>query len=146
MSDNQGTIARFMEKVAVSDGCWEWTARIENDGYGRFLMGRKNWVASRASYVLFVGPIPDGHEIDHTCRNRSCVRPSHLEAVTKLENWRRGFSFSAEYSRKTECPSGHPYNEENTYTYLGRRLCRTCRRQRNLLANRARRERLKSNV
>jgi hypothetical protein len=38
---------------------------------------------------MFVGPVPEGLELDHLCRVTTCVRPSHLEPVTTGENVRR---------------------------------------------------------
>jgi hypothetical protein len=65
--------------------------------------------------------------IDHLCRVRHCVNPDHLEAVTCRENLLRGETLQAANVAKTECPQGHPYDEENTYVYPnGRRDCRTC--------------------
>lgn len=40
-------------------------------------------------YEQEVGPIPEGLAIDHLCRQTSCVRPDHLEAVTYAENLHR---------------------------------------------------------
>ncbi|HEY8766071.1 MAG TPA: HNH endonuclease signature motif containing protein [Dehalococcoidia bacterium] len=73
-------------------GCWPWTGVIHPLGYGHVnIPGTRNpQMAHRASYEFFVGPIPDGLELDHLCRNRGCVNPSHLEPVTHLENVRRG--------------------------------------------------------
>lgn len=68
-------------------GCWEWKGRTHN-GYGCFPEpgGNTKW-AHRVSYALFVGPISGGMHIDHTCRNRKCVRPDHLQQVTPTENY-----------------------------------------------------------
>jgi hypothetical protein len=85
-------------------------------------------------YELLVGPIPQGFDIDHLCRNRGCVRPDHLEPATRSENLRRGDLHppaAALQAAKTHCPRGHPYDEINTYwnTNGGRghsRVCRAC--------------------
>lgn len=68
-----------------SGGCWIWTGSIDRDGYGYLHDGRRH-NAHRWTYEKFVGPIPDGLEIDHLCRVRPCVNPDHLEPVTRLEN------------------------------------------------------------
>lgn len=84
-------IERFESKVFVApDGCWLWTAGVNKDGYGRFKLNEMSIGAHRISYQLFVGQIPNGKQLDHLCRQRSCVNPHHLEAVTTLVNTRRG--------------------------------------------------------
>ena len=89
-------------------GCRLWTGAINGDGYGRVGIDCKNLAAHRISYEVANGPIPDGLEIDHLCGERSCVEPSHLEAVTHKENVLRGNSFSAVNARKASCIYGHP--------------------------------------
>lgn len=71
--------------------CWLWTGRLNNKGYGRVTLWAKKrgYMAHRMAYEFAVGPIPDGLEIDHLCRNRICCNPSHLEPVTHQENVRR---------------------------------------------------------
>ena len=84
----------FMSKVKVdsASGCWIWTAARDN-GYAVF--GQWRWRGShsgyRWAYEHFIGPIPEGAHIDHTCgRGRDgCVNPNHLEPVTQAENNRR---------------------------------------------------------
>lgn len=107
--------------------CWVWTAAMATGGYGAFGVGRRKVYAHRFAYELLVGPIPEGLEIDHLCRVRACVNPTHLEAVTHRENDIRGFGASGIHARKTHCFRGHPFDENNTYKRAnGKRVCRTC--------------------
>lgn len=114
--------------------CWIWKSVITVWGYGRIAFCPKKYkqirmAAHRWSYQHFKGKIPNGYQIDHLCKNKRCVNPDHLEAVTPRENNRRSNSPSALNSRKTECIKGHPFNDSNTrIDYKGRRVCRPCMR------------------
>jgi hypothetical protein len=77
---------RFWGKVDKSSDCWIWTACRTPKGYGHFRANGKQVQVHRWSYQLHYGPIPEGLEIDHICRVRACVNPSHLRAVTHQEN------------------------------------------------------------
>lgn len=82
---------RLAAKISISPGgCWLWTARLNEHGYGNFWLLGKLSLAHRASYELHVGPIPEGLTLDHLCRVRRCVNPEHLEPVTQAENYQRG--------------------------------------------------------
>lgn len=112
-------------------GCWSWTGQINRGGYGHIGLRRlQGQHAHRVIYELTYGPIPDGLHIDHLCRNRACVNPDHLEAVTNHENMLRGISRPAVNARKTQCKRGHPFDEANTYRHRGTRHCRTCAKAR----------------
>lgn len=142
MGHNQYTVPvpaedRFWSKVYLPpcvDDCWLWTGyRKASQGYGFFYVSMSEPIvtAHRFSYRLNVGPIPAGLQIDHLCRNKGCVNPSHLEAVTSRENTLRGIGISALNALKTHCPQGHPYSFENTLVDAKRkRYCRTCHRER----------------
>ena len=119
---------RFWEKVRVAaSGCWEWTGRCCQRGYGWFWDGNQSIHAYKWAYLSANGSIPSNLELDHLCRNPSCVRPSHLEAVTHRINMLRGVSPTAANAVKTQCIHGHAFDADNTYTYSdGKRRCRAC--------------------
>ena len=131
--------ARFWEKVN-KDGpvpasrpelgpCWMWLAGTFSRGYGVFQWHNKARLAHHFVYEKLRGPVPKGLELDHLCRNTSCVNLSHLEAVTHRENVLRGDGVAAHRARQTHCKRGHALTEENVYLYPrgGNRACRVCR-------------------
>lgn len=130
--------AKVSQKGPVPEGypspgnCWLWTGRPNRDGYGHIQNSPKpegrTLLVHRLSYQLQRGPIVDGLQIDHLCRNHACVNPLHLEVVTARTNILRGNNPTAINARKTECPRGHPLSGDNLYiTPTGGRSCRLCR-------------------
>ncbi len=123
---------QFWRRVTVtSDGCWQWTGFIGSYGYGYISWAPsadESQRAHRTAYLALVGPIPEGLVLDHLCRNRSCVNPSHLEPVTVRENVLRGVGVAAVRAVATTCESGHALSGDNLYvTPDQRRQCRECR-------------------
>lgn len=123
---------RFWARVDVPyqpSCCWEWTGCVKSNGYGDCTFGAKSFMPHRVAYTLLVGPIPNGLQIDHLCRNRKWVNPDHLEPVTNKENARRGISPIATKMRRNHCHRGHEYTPENTkLDHKGSRVCQACRR------------------
>ena len=142
-----GTVLRqFQKSVRVNPdtGCWLWVGRLDKAGYAvhRLTPSSPETHAYKSAYEHFVGPVPAGLQLDHTCHtqallvgdcaagvclHRRCVNPEHLEPVTPSENTLR--SDHAE-RRVTHCPQGHEYTEANTIRRSGRRYCRECHRTR----------------
>jgi hypothetical protein len=116
------------------DECWAWQGRLFPNGYGAVYVrkGEPQFLAHRVAYEASNGPIPDGLVIDHLCRNRACVNPSHLEPVTLRTNLLRGETIPATNAAKTHCIHGHEFTPENTRVKTRtdsphlRRICQQC--------------------
>lgn len=127
----------FWSHVVKTDTCWTWTGCLDDDGYGGTTT-RDNGVrittlqrAHRVAYTELIGEIPDGLELDHTCRNRACVNPAHLEPVTTIVNLLRSTVPWIAWKAATHCVKGHEYTPANTTHRTGKnavksRQCRAC--------------------
>lgn len=126
-------IVRFQKRVLQSgpNECWQWTGSIEVQGYAILWTAEQRHVKALRWYLEYLnGPIAEGCEVDHLCRNRSCVNPNHAQVVTKRENILRGIGPTAVNAQKTHCKRNHPLLGENLYIYKdGRRECRTCSKE-----------------
>lgn len=131
ISFSEEIIARFESKFVRTKGCWLWTASTDYDGYGYFQLNRKAEKAHRVAYSLYVGIIPMGLIVCHSCHNPSCVNPEHLYIGSYSDNAIDRRSIGRDHNaNKTHCKRGHEYTEANTHvTAKGERQCRTCGRE-----------------
>lgn len=146
-----GTDARLWSLILRSlpdpgGSCWPWALSRASDGYGQVSIGGGMQRAHRVAYEILVGPVPEGLTLDHRCHSdaaargecaggtscphRACIRPDHLEPVSRRVNILRGLSPSAVNARKAECDNGHPLDGPNLYRHpSGARKCRECHRE-----------------
>lgn len=124
---NPKDIQRFVIKIKKTNNCWLWTGSSNSWGYGSFWLNGRKVQSHRVSYELFREDIPEDMVIDHLCRNRLCVNPSHMEVVTLGENVLRGECPAAINLRKTHCNKGHELIPKSN----GKgRICMICQRDR----------------
>ena len=120
MSFEERLLCRIQKDMA---GCHLWLGQRNSKGYGQIMREGRLQLVHRIMYERVHGQIPEGLQIDHTCSNRQCCNPDHLEAVTGAENLRRGNTIAARNIAKTCCPKcGGPYTLNNQ----GGRRCRAC--------------------
>lgn len=141
-------IERFLALVnIVPGGCWEWLgSKSKTTGYGQFILSaRRGEKRVRIAPYRFIweylnGTMADGLEPDHTCNNRACCNPAHIEPVTHGENQRRsyargrkrpGVDYNPRPVSTTHCLRGHEYTPETLYINSQKaRVCRICDRAR----------------
>ena len=131
--------------------CWVWTGGSScgtgnSSPYGVFWANGTSHRAHVFSYKTFVGPIPDGLDLDHfACDRTLCVNPDHLRPATKRVNILRSTGPAAINAEKTHCPQGHAYDEQNTrINSQGRRVCIICARKRDRETKKAKRDAAKA--
>lgn len=127
LTDDQ--IDRFRARIDDTGYCWPWVGRLDRDGYGIFTVKRNGFnnivAAHRVAFILANGPIRDGLQVDHVCRNRACVRPEHLDLVTSRTNTMRSpIAPASVNAAKTHCKNGHLLGAP---TVAGGRPCHPCR-------------------
>jgi hypothetical protein len=87
---------RFHKYVEVTPDCWIWhgTFYTQNgkNTYGQFWLKGTRTGAHRASYLIHVGPVPEGLEVMHSCDVKECVSPFHLRTGTHQENIAEAFA------------------------------------------------------
>lgn len=123
--------ARLWRRVNKTYGCWEWSGYITPRGYGLMSLPLDTPHGSsrqphRIAYMLEVGPIADGMQIDHLCLNPACVRPDHLESVPPVVNSRRANVPGRVSEDPTSCAWGHALTAENLARNGDAQRCREC--------------------
>lgn len=121
-------------RIVDENGCWIWQGSSGN-GYGTIRIDGRLRYVHVVSYELYVGPVPEKHQVDHNCKVKMCYNPMHLEPVTQKENIARSDVRWAQFQRGT-CQRGHDTSDPaNIYVRPGNgyRMCKACqqlRRQR----------------
>lgn len=139
-------IEEFFERAQIPDdpnACWEWDGKKHGGGYGTIAFKCSCYRAHRFAYDLLVGDLIEGLHIHHTCSNRGCVNPRHLQQVTVQDHIKNltPMSISAINSRKEFCPRGHKLAGDNLRSSVdGHRRCLTCVREASAAKYNARRE------
>ncbi|MFD6514204.1 HNH endonuclease signature motif containing protein [Rhodococcus sp. NPDC060176] len=106
--------------------CWIFAlGSRDKGGYGVVKIGGRNWYAHRYQYEKHNGPVPEGMEVRHICKNqRDCVNPNHLTVGTHAQNMA-----DIKEHKKSLCSVGHELNRQNSYWFAGTLICKICKAQ-----------------
>lgn len=116
------------DPLATATGeCWLWTGAINTKGYGWFKLGGRVHKPHRVAYLDTGHTIPEGTGLDHLCRRRHCLRPSHLDPTDQQVNTARG---AHPLGNRTHCRNGHVLTEANVGVRSNGKstvnYCKTC--------------------
>lgn len=116
--------------IIRESGCVGWHGAVDGRGYPHFSSGGKTYRVFRYLYQQFRGPIPDGHQLHHECRDKTCVNPWHMRPVTRREHYvdihNSMAKARASKKPKTHCKHGHELAGENVQIVNGYRRCVSC--------------------
>lgn len=129
--------------TVLPNGCRIYHGRPDPRYCSVMIEGRRTG-AHRLAYEIWVGPIPPGFHVHHSCGNKVCIEPTHLEAVSPRDHVLEkhaetiapaisaAIAESARLRREqTHCVRGHEFTPENTWIRKeGFRQCRACLRER----------------
>lgn len=140
-----GVLIPLIDRFSLdANGCWNWKGSKNSNGYGEAHYQDKRILAHRlAAHLWLRMPLADKRFVLHRCDNPACFNPKHLFFGTQSDNMQDcAKKLRHGMLRRTHCPKGHPYNEQNTHLYQGRRFCRTCKRLSGNVARDLRRKRI----
>lgn len=124
--------------ILMANGCWIYDSARPGH-YARVnIGGGQSRPAHAVTWEHYNGPVPDGLELDHLCREPRCINPLHVEPVPHRVNVLRGESPLIVLHREQRCAKGHPASESYRRRDTGRVVfCRTCRNERRRAARQA---------
>jgi hypothetical protein len=108
-----------LARQSDGDDCWLWEGPVDREGYGRAQVGPTLAYVHVLVYEEFVGSVPEGKELDHTCRVRHCANWCHVEPVTHQQN-------CARRPLPLTCRHGHDYTQTWYRDYAGKLRCCQC--------------------
>lgn len=126
----------FLKRKITDDGCWIWTGLLDKDGYGILSTSYFKMSVHRIAAFIWLKDFTEDQQALHkiTCPRKNCFNPDHLYSGTHQDNMNDIKTLKSHHNtKKTQCPKGHEYTEENTYLDSRKRKCKKCRILRNMI-------------